>query len=101
VNVAWLIESRTIRGALILSGVLSTLILVVHPDGLPSLRKREAELRAMRRDLLQKNQENQVLMEEVRRLASKDPETFEALARRHGFARPGEKVYTFGDRGRR
>lgn len=100
-NVARLIESRTIRGALVVSGILSTLILVVHPDGIPSLRKRRLELDAMRRDLLQKHQENEVLMEEVRRLASKDPETFEALARRHGFARPGEKVYTFGERGQR
>jgi len=76
----------------------STGILLLTPDGLPALRKREAEVRAYKEDLLQKAKRNRELAEEVDRLAAKDPELFEALARRQGFARPGETVYSFRER---
>ena len=49
--------------------------------------------------LLQKRARNVELAEEVRRLSTKDPELLEALARRQGFARPGETIYTFRDSG--
>ena len=39
-------------------------------------------------------------MAEVQRLAAKDPELMEALARRQGYARKGETVYTFRNRER-
>ncbi len=74
-------------------------ILLFGPGGLPSLRKQEAELQATRQVLLQKARKNRELLEEVRRLAAKDPELLESLARKQGFARPGEKVYTFRERG--
>ena len=69
---------------------------------LPALRKRQGELRAFKEDLLQKSKRNRDLANEVHRLTLKDPELFEALARRQGYARPGETVYSFrehsGDR---
>gem|GEM_PF-356570 len=98
-NAAWLLRSRTLWGALGISAVASTGILLFAPDGLPALRKREGELRAYKEDLLQKVKRNRELAEEVRRLAAKDPELFEALARRQGYARPGETVYSFRERG--
>jgi cell division protein FtsB len=79
----------------------STGILLLAPDGLPALRKRDGELRAFKENLLQKARHNRELAEEVRRLAAKDPELFEALARRQGYARPGETVYSFRERGER
>ena len=44
---------------------------------------------------------NLELGEEVQRLAAKDPELYEALARQQGLARPGETIYTFRERGPR
>jgi len=98
-NAAWLLRSSTLWGALVFSGVASLGILLFSPQGLPSLRKLEAEVRENRLDLYQKAQRNRELAEEVHRLASRDPELFEALARRQGYARPGETVYTFRDHG--
>lgn len=84
-----------------ISALASTGILLFAPDGLPALRKREGELRAFKEDLLQKAKHNRELAQEVRRLAAKDPELFEALARRQGYTRPGETVYSFRERGER
>jgi cell division protein FtsB len=69
-------------------------------EGLPELRKREIELRAARTHLVELNRRNRELMDEVQRLAAKDPEVMEALARRQGYARRGETVYTFRNRER-
>lgn len=98
-NSAWLLKSSTLWGALAFSCVATTFILLFSPDGLPSLRKREAELREYKAEFLQKSLRNQELSEEVKRLASKDPELLEALARRQGYARPGETIYTFRETG--
>jgi cell division protein FtsB len=96
-NAAWLLRSRTLWGALAFSSLASVGILLFSPQGLPNLRKLEAELRDYHMDLRQKTLRNRELAEEVKRLAAKDPELFEALARRQGYARPGETVYTFRD----
>lgn len=97
-NAAWLLRSRTLWGALGLSSIVSTGILLFAPDGLPALHKREGEVRAYKEELLQKAKRNHELAEEVRRLAARDPELFEALARRQGYVRPGETVYSFRER---
>jgi cell division protein FtsB len=68
--------------------------------GLPELHKREAELRSARAHLIDLNRHNRELLAEVQRLAAKDPEVMEALARRQGYARKGETVYTFRGRER-
>jgi cell division protein FtsB len=94
-NSAWLLKSSTLWGALAFSCIATTFILVFSPDGLPSLGKRRAELREYHLEFRQKHLQNQELTEEVRRLATRDPELLEALARRQGYARPGETVYTF------
>jgi cell division protein FtsB len=80
------------------SALGSSAILLLAPDGLRALQRREAELRAFQEDLAQKARRNHELAMEVQRLAAKDPELFEALARRQGYARPGETVYTFRDK---
>jgi cell division protein FtsB len=98
VNAAWLLKSSTLWGVLGLSGLGSTLILWISPDGFPSLGKRQAELRVLRSELLEKSAKNRQLLDEVSRLCRQDPELMEALARRQGYARPGEVVYTFRDR---
>jgi hypothetical protein len=98
-NAAWLLKSSTLWGALIFSGLISMGILLFSPQGLPSLRKLEGEVREYRTDLQLKAIRNRELADEVRRLAARDPELFEALARRQGYARPGETVYTFRDNG--
>lgn len=95
---AWLLKSSTLWGVLVLSGVGSTGILLFSPDGVPSLRKRQAELLAQQVQLLKMHRANAQLSDEVRRLAARDPELYEALARQQGLARPGETVYTFRDR---
>lgn len=100
-NAAWLLKSSTLWGALGLSLAASLSILLFSGDGLPAQHKRQAELQRIRQDLLLKQQRNRELLEEVRKLAARDPELLEALARRQGFARPGETVYTFRDRGER
>jgi cell division protein FtsB len=94
-NSAWLLKSSTLWGALAFSGLVTTFILLFSPDGLPSLRKRQAELREYQVLLLQKITRNRELAQEVHRLSTKDPELLEALARRRGYARPGETIYTF------
>lgn len=95
---SWFLRSSTLWGVLLVSGLLSGLLLWVSPDGLPSLQRRQAELSQYRLELTEKNRHNRELLDEVRRLARQDPELMEALARRQGFARPGETVYTFRDR---
>jgi cell division protein FtsB len=95
----WFLRSSTLWGVLLFSGILSSLLLWISPDGFPSIRRRQAELRQYRTELLGKNRRNQELLDEVRRLARQDPELMEALARRQGFAKPGETVYTFRERG--
>lgn len=97
-NAGWLLRSRTLGWALGASSLLSAAILAFAPDGLPELRRREAELRAYEAEVRQKAARNRELAEEVQRLAARDPELFEALARRQGFARPGETVYTFREK---
>lgn len=97
-NANWLLKSSTLWGALGLSGFLSLMAMLFSEGGLPELRKREAELATARTRLLELNRRNRELLEEVQRLAAKDPELMEALARRQGYARPGETVYTFGTR---
>ena len=69
------------------------------PAGLPSLQKRRAELREYYQVFRQKTLQNRELAAEVQRLASRDPELLEALARRRGYARPGETIYTFREVG--
>jgi len=97
-NSGWLLKSSTLWWALGLSCASSVAILFFSPDGIMNLRKREAELIAFRQDLAAKAQRNQELTEEVKRLAARDPELLEALARRQGFAKPGETIYTFRER---
>lgn len=97
-NANWLLKSSTLWGALGVSGLLSLGALLFSEGGLPELRKREAELAAARTRLVELNRSNRELLEEVQRLAAKDPELMEALARRQGYARPGETVYTFRNR---
>lgn len=97
-NAGWLLKSSTLWGALGCSALLSTLVLWMSPEGVPSLRRREAELRDSQARLLNLNRRNVELFQEVQRLAKKDPELMEGLARRRGMARPGETVYTFRDR---
>ncbi|HEY3271791.1 MAG TPA: septum formation initiator family protein [Geothrix sp.] len=97
-NASWLLKSSTLWGVLGASGFLSLMALLFSQGGLPELRKREGELAATRARLVELNRRNRELLEEVQRLAAKDPELMEALARRQGYARPGETVYTFGAR---
>ncbi len=97
-NTSWLLRSSTLYGALGLSAALSLVVLLFSQDGLPELRRREAELAEARARLMDLNRHNRELLEEVQRLAAKDPELMEALARRQGYARPGETVYTFRNR---
>ncbi|WP_243317958.1 FtsB family cell division protein [Geothrix paludis] len=99
-NANWLLKSSTLWGVFGASAFLSLMALLFSQGGLPELRKQEAELAATRTRLLELNKRNRELLEEVQRLAAKDPELMEALARRQGYARPGETVYTFGNRGK-
>lgn len=98
-NVTWFLRSSTLWSVLLASGLLSSVLLWVSPDGFPSLQKRQAELQQYRSELVAKNRRNQELLDEVLRLARQDPELMESLARRQGFARPGETIYTFRERG--
>jgi cell division protein FtsB len=97
-NANWLLKSGTLYGVLGVSALLSVAALLLSQDGLPELRKREAELAQARSRLMELNRRNRELLDEVQRLAAKDPELMEALARRQGYARPGETVYTFRNR---
>ena len=98
-NSAWLLKSNTLWGVLGVSSVCTMIILLFSSDGLPNLRKRQAEFREYQLLFLQKSAHNRELAEEVHRLATKDPELLEALARRQGYARPGETIYTFREVG--
>lgn len=99
-NANWLLKSSTLWGVLGASALLSMAAMLFSEEGLPALRKREAELAGARARLLELNRRNRELLEEVQRLAAKDPELMEALARRQGYARKGETVYTFRNRER-
>ncbi|HJV47976.1 MAG TPA: septum formation initiator family protein [Geothrix sp.] len=94
-NANWLLKSSTLWGVLGASAFLSLMAILFSQGGLPELRKREAELQSARTHLIELNHRNRELMDEVQRLAAKDPELMEALARRQGYARRGETVYTF------
>ena len=92
-NANWLLKSSTLWGVLGASGFLSLKAMLFSQEGLP-------ELRSARTHLVELNRRNRELMDEVQRLAAKDPEVMEALARRQGYARKGETVYTFRNRER-
>ena len=94
-NANWLLKSSTLWGVLGASGLLSLMAMLFSQGGLPELNKREAELSAARTRLVELGRRNRELLDEVQRLAAKDPELMEALARRQGYARKGETVYTF------
>ncbi|HZU53196.1 MAG TPA: septum formation initiator family protein [Holophagaceae bacterium] len=94
-NINRLLESRTLWIALALSGLMSAGILWLAPGGLRDLGRQETELRDAQLKLRSLNQNNHDLYDEVRRLAAQDPELMETLARRQGYARPGETVYLF------
>ncbi|HEX9082637.1 MAG TPA: septum formation initiator family protein [Holophagaceae bacterium] len=97
-NPNWLLRSSTLYGVLGASALVSALTLLFSQDGLPELRHRQVELNQAQARLMDLNHRNRELLEEVQRLAAKDPELMEALARRQGYARPGETVYTFRNR---
>ena len=97
-NASWLLKSSTVWGVLGASGILSLLIMLFSQGGMPELHKREAELATARTRLVDLNRRNRELLAEVQRLAAKDPDLMEALARRQGYARKGETVYTFRNR---
>ena len=99
-NASWLLKSSTLWGVLGASVFLSLMALLFSQGGLPELRKRETELQSARARLIELNHHNRELLDEVQRLAAKDPELMEALARRQGYARKGETVYTFRNRER-
>lgn len=98
-NAGWLLSSSFIWGALVASAGLSTLLLWLSPDGIGALRHRKSDLQRSQEALSQVVRKNREIAEEVQRLAARDPELFETLARRQGYARPGESIYTFKDRG--
>jgi cell division protein FtsB len=99
-NANWLLKSSTLWGVLGVSGFLSLMAMLFSREGLPQLRKREAELQSARIRLVELNQRNRELLAEVQRLAAKDPELMEALARRQGYAKKGETIYTFRNKER-
>ena len=98
-NASWLLRSSTLWGALGCSALLSTAVLWFSPEGVSDLRKREGEVAQAQAKLLNLERRNLELFDEVKRLARKDPELMEGLARRRGLARPGETIYTFKERG--
>jgi cell division protein FtsB len=98
---AWLLKSSTLWVVLALSGLTSTCILLLSPDGMPSLHNSQTELFDQQVQLQKMRRANLELAQEVRRLAAKDPELYEALARQQGLARPGETIYTFREPGSR
>ena len=100
-NTSLLLKSGTLWGVLAFSGLASTGILLFSPSGVSSLHKRQAELLEQQRQLLRMRRANLELGAEVKRLAARDPELYEALARQQGLARPGETIYTFRERGGR
>ncbi|MDE3244805.1 MAG: septum formation initiator family protein [Acidobacteriota bacterium] len=94
-NLNRLLESRTLWAALGISALLSMAVLWLAPGGMRDLDRQQKDLRDAQRRLLDLNRSNHELYDEVRRLAAQDPELMESLARRQGYARPGETVYTF------
>lgn len=98
---AWLLKSSTLWMVLAISGLVSTAILLLSPDGVVSIRKRESEIQDQQLQLLKMRRANLELAQEVKRLAAKDPELYEALARQQGLAKPGETIYTFREPGSR
>lgn len=94
-NINRLLESRTLWAALAISALMSAGILWLAPGGLRDLGRQQTDLRDATVKLRALNQNNHDLYDEVRRLAAQDPELMETLARRQGYARPGETVYTF------
>ncbi|HET8900904.1 MAG TPA: septum formation initiator family protein [Holophagaceae bacterium] len=94
-NINRLLESRTLWAALAVSALMSAGILWLAPGGLRDLGRQQQDLRDAQIKLRTLNQNNHDLYDEVRRLAAQDPELMETLARRQGYARPGETVYTF------
>jgi len=96
---AWLLKSSTLWAVLVISGLASACILLLTPDGLPSLRKRQADMAEQAVLLQRMRRSNLELNQEVHRLAAKDPELYEALARQQGLAKPGETIYTFREPG--
>lgn len=94
-NINRLLESRTLWIVLLISGLLSAGILWLAPGGLRDLGRQQTELRDAQTKLRDLNRNNHELYDEVRRLAAQDPELMESLARRQGYARSGETVYTF------
>ena len=94
-NVNRLLESRTLWSVLGIAALLSAAILWLAPGGLRDLGRQQEDLRQAQLKLRDLNQGNHELYDEVRRLAAQDPELMESLARRQGYARPGETVYTF------
>jgi cell division protein FtsB len=83
--------------ALMVSGTITASVLLFSGGGLPSLRRRQAELISHKTSLYSLSKHNRVIQSELRRLSDKDPELMEALVRRLGYDRPGETVYVFGD----
>jgi cell division protein FtsB len=96
-NLAWLLKSSTIWMALMVSSAVTASVLLFSGGGLPSLRKRQAELISHKTSLYSLSKHNRAIETELRRLGDKDPELMEALVRRLGYDRPGETVYVFGD----
>lgn len=100
-NTSVLLKSSTLWSVLAFSGLASTGILLFSPSGVGSLHKRQTELLDQQRQLVKMRRANLELSDEVKRLAARDPELYEALARQQGLARPGETIYTFRERGGR
>lgn len=94
-NISRLLESRILWGALSLSALMSAAILWLGPSGMRDLGRQQTDLREAQSKLRSLNANNHELYDEVRRLAAQDPELMESLARRQGYARPGETVYIF------
>lgn len=94
-NINRLIESRFLWAALAASALLSAAILWLAPGGLKDLGRQQAELQEAQRKLRDLNRANHESYDELRRLAAHDPELWESIERRNGFARPGETIYTF------
>ena len=94
-NLNRLLDSRALWAALGISALLSAAILWLAPGGMRDLGRQESELRDAQLKLRALNQSNFDLYNEDLRLSKHDAELFEAMARRQGYARPGETVYTF------
>jgi len=67
---AWLLKSSTLWRLLVISGLASACILLLSPDGVPSLRKRQTEMAEQLVQLQKMRRSNLELSQEVRRLAA-------------------------------